>query len=61
MLWVRKPEGKRALRRPKRRWTHNTKTDLVEIGLGSVHWMGLARDRYRWRAIVNAVMNLRVL
>jgi hypothetical protein len=59
-LLVGKPEGKRPLRRPRRRWTDNIKMDLLEIGLSVVDWIGLARDRYRWRALVNSVMNLRV-
>jgi hypothetical protein len=53
-------EGKRPLGRPKRRWTNNIKMDLLEIGLGGVDWIGLAQNRYRWRALVNVVMNLRV-
>jgi hypothetical protein len=59
-LLVGKPEGKRPLGRPRRRWTDNTKKDLLEIGLSVVDWIGLAQDRYRWRALVNSVMNLRV-
>jgi hypothetical protein len=59
-LLVRKPEGKRPLRRPRRRWIYNIKMDLLEIGMGIVDWIGLAQDRYRWRALVNSVMNLRV-
>jgi hypothetical protein len=59
-LLVRKPEGKRPLGRPRRKWIENTKMDLLEIGLSVVDWIGLAQDRYRWRALVNAVMNLRV-
>jgi hypothetical protein len=59
-LLVGKPEGKRLLGRPRRRWIHNIKMDLLEIGLGVVDWIGLAQDRYRWGALVNAVMNLRV-
>jgi hypothetical protein len=57
---VGKPEGKRPLGRPRRRWMYNIKIDLLEIGLSVVDWIGLAQDRYRWRALVNAVMNLRV-
>jgi hypothetical protein len=53
-LLVRKPEGRRALGRP-RRWM-----DLVEVGWGDVDWIGLAQDRNRWRALVNSVLNLRV-
>jgi hypothetical protein len=59
-LLVGKPEGKRPLGRPRRRWIDNIKMDLLEIGLSVVHWIGLTQDRYRWRALVNSVMNLRV-
>jgi hypothetical protein len=59
-LLVGKPEGKRPLGRPRRRWMDNIKMGLVEIGVSVVHWIGLAQDTYRWRALVNAVMNLRV-
>jgi hypothetical protein len=59
-LLVCKPEGKRPLGRPKRRWIDNVKMDLLEIGLNVVDWIGLAQDTYRWRALVNSVMNLRV-
>jgi hypothetical protein len=59
-LLVAKPEGKRPLGKPRRKWIDNIKMDLLEIGLGVVDWIGLARDRYRWRALVNSVMNLRV-
>jgi hypothetical protein len=59
-LLVGKPAGKRPLGRPRRRWIDNIKMDLLEIGLGDVDWTGLAQDRYRWRALVNSVMNLRV-
>jgi hypothetical protein len=59
-LLVGKPEEKRPLGRPKCRWIDNIKTDLLEIGLSVVDWIGLAQDRYRWRALVNSVMNLRV-
>ena len=54
-----KPEGKRALGRPRRRWKDNIKMDLRE-GEGGGDWMELAQDRDRWRALVNTVMNLRV-
>jgi hypothetical protein len=57
-LLVGKSEGKRPLGRPRRRWIGNIKTDLLEIGFGVVDWIGLAQDRYRWRALVNSVMNL---
>jgi hypothetical protein len=59
-LLVRKPEGKRPLGRQRRRWIDNIKIDLLEIGLNVVDWVGLAHDRYRWIALVNSVMNLRV-
>jgi hypothetical protein len=59
-LLVVKPEGKRQLGRPRRRWIDNIKMDLLEIGLSVVDWIGLAQDWYRWRALVNSVMNLRV-
>jgi hypothetical protein len=58
--WWGKPEGKRPLRRPKRRWMDNIRIDLGEVGWGDVDWIGLAKDRSRWRALVNAVLNLRV-
>jgi hypothetical protein len=59
-LLIGKPEGKRPLGRPRRRWIYNIKMDLLEIGLSVVDWIGLGKDRYRWRALVNSVMNLRV-
>jgi hypothetical protein len=59
-LLVGKPEGKRPLVRPRRRWIDNNKMDLLEIGLCFVDWIRLAQDRYIWRALVNSVMNLRV-
>jgi hypothetical protein len=59
-LLVGKPEGKRPLGRPRHRWMKNIKIDLLERGLNVVDWIGLAQDRYRWRAFVNSVMNLRV-
>jgi hypothetical protein len=59
-LLVGKPVGKRPLGRPRRRWIHNIKMDLLEIGLSVVAWIGLAQDRYRWRALVNSVLKLRV-
>jgi hypothetical protein len=59
-LLVGKLEGKRLLGRPRRRWIGNIKMDLLEIGLNVVDWIGLAQDRYRWRALVNSMMNLRV-
>jgi hypothetical protein len=60
-LLVRKPEGKRHLGRPRHRWIDNIKIDLLEIVLSVVDWIGLTQDRYRWRALVNTVMNLWVL
>jgi hypothetical protein len=57
---VGKPEGKRPVGRPRRRWEDNIRMDLQEVGCGSMDWIGLAQDRDRWRAIVNAAMNLRV-
>jgi hypothetical protein len=58
---VGKPEGKRPLGRTRRRWENGIKMDLEEIVWGCVEWIHLAQDRDRWRALVNAVMNLRVL
>jgi hypothetical protein len=58
-LLVGKPEGKRPLGRPRRRWVDNIKMDLLEIGW-TVDWIGLAQDMDKWRALVNVVMNLRV-
>jgi hypothetical protein len=57
---VGKPEGRRPLETPKRRWEDNIKMDLREVGWGGMDWINLAQDRDRWRALVNAVMNLRV-
>jgi hypothetical protein len=59
-IMVGKPEGKRPLRRPRRRWVDNIKMDLRGIGWGGVDWIDLAQDRDQWRALVNTVMNLRV-
>jgi hypothetical protein len=59
-LLVRKPGGKRQLGRTRRRWVNNIKTDPVERGWVGVDWIGLAQDRDKWRALMNAVMNLRV-
>jgi hypothetical protein len=56
-----KPEEKRPMGRPRRRWEDGIRMDLREIGLGGVDWIQLAQDRDRWRAVVSAVMNLRVL
>jgi hypothetical protein len=58
---VGKPEGKRPLERPGRRWEDGIKMDLREIGWGGVEWIHLTQDRDRWWAVVSAVMNLRVL
>ena len=57
---VGKPEGKRPLAGPRRRWEDNIKMDLQEVGCGGMDWIDLAQNRDRWRALVNAVMNLRV-
>jgi hypothetical protein len=57
---VGKPEGKRSLGRPTRRWVDNIKMDLRETGWDRMDWIDLARDRDQWRALVNTVMNLRV-
>jgi hypothetical protein len=59
-LLVGKPEGKKPLGRPRRRWIDNIKMELLEIGLNGVDWIGLVQGRYRWRALVISVMNLRV-
>jgi len=56
---VGKPDGKRPLGRPRRRWEDNIKMDLQEVGCGSTDWIDLAHDMDRWRAL-NAVMNVRV-
>ena len=57
---VEKPEGRRPLWRPRRRWVDNIRMDLQEVGCGFMDWIGLAQDRDRWRTLVSAVMNLRV-
>jgi hypothetical protein len=59
-ILVGKPEGKRPLGRPRRRWVDNIKMDLREIGWGSKDWIELPQERDKWRALVNTVMNLRV-
>jgi len=58
---VGKPEGKRPLGRPRRRWVDNIRMDLQEVEYGYMDWIGLAQDRDNWRKLVSAVMNLRVL
>ena len=57
---VGKPEGRRPLGRPRRRWMDNIKMDLQEVGCGHMDWIGLAQDRDRCRTLVSAVMNFRV-
>jgi hypothetical protein len=57
-VMVAKPDGKRPLGRPRRRWDDNIKTDLQEVSWDGTDWSDLAQDRDRWRAVVNAVMNL---
>jgi hypothetical protein len=57
-LLVGKPEGKRPLRRPRRRRVDNIMMDLGEVGWGDVDWIGLVKDRNRWRALMNSVLNL---
>jgi hypothetical protein len=59
-LLVGKPKGKRQLGRPRCRWVDNIRTDLGEAGWRDVDWIGLAKDRNRWRALVNSVLNLQV-
>jgi hypothetical protein len=60
-ILVEKPDGKRPLGRPRRRWVCcNIKMDFLEIGWDSMEWFDVAQDRYYWRALVNRVMNLRV-
>ena len=58
LLW--KPEGRRPLARPRRRWVDNIRMDLQEVGCGYMDWIGLAKDRDRWRTLVSAVMNFQV-
>ena len=57
---VGKPEGKRPLGRPRRRWVDNIRMDLQEVGCGYMDRIGLAQDTERWRTVVSAVMNIRV-
>jgi hypothetical protein len=59
-LLVGKPEGKRPLGRPRRRWVDNIKRDHGVVGWGDVDWIGLAQVWNRWRALVNSVLNLRI-
>jgi hypothetical protein len=59
-ILVGKPEGRRPLERPGRRWEDNIKMDIREIGFGDVDWIRLDQDRDRWRALMNTVMSLRV-
>jgi hypothetical protein len=59
-ILVGKPEGRRPLGRPRRRWVDNIKMDLTEIGWDGMDWVDLAQDRDHWRALVNTVMNIRV-
>ena len=59
-ILVGKPEGRRPLGRPRRRWVDNNRMDLQEVGCGFVDWIGLAQDRDRWRTLVSAVINVRV-
>jgi hypothetical protein len=58
---VGKPEGKSPIVRPRRRWEDGIRMDFREIGWGNIEWIHLAEDRDRWWAVVNAVMNLRIL
>jgi hypothetical protein len=60
-LLVEKPEGRRPLERPRHSWLDNIRMVLVDMGSGDVDWIGLAQDRCRWRAVVNSVLNLRIL
>ena len=59
LVLVGKPEGKRPLGRPRRRWEDNIKTHIQEVGCGGMDWIDLAQDRDSWRALVNAIRNLR--
>jgi hypothetical protein len=59
-ILVGKPEGKRPLGRPRRRWVENISMDLREIGWDGMEWLDLAQDRDQWRALVNTVMNVQV-
>jgi hypothetical protein len=57
-FWWGKPEGKRLLGRPSRKWEDNIKMDFEKVGSGGINWIELAQDRDRWRSSVNAVMKL---
>jgi hypothetical protein len=57
-ILVGKPEGKRELGRPKRRWEDNIRIDLREIGRGGMDWINLAQDRDQWKALVNTILKL---
>ena len=59
-ILVGKPEGKRPLGKPRRKWEDNIKMDLQKVGFRVMDWIDLAQDRVRWRALLNAAMNLRV-
>jgi hypothetical protein len=59
-ILVGRPEGRRPLGRPRRRWEDNIKMDLQELGWGGMDWIDMAQDRDKWRGVVSAVMNLRV-
>jgi hypothetical protein len=59
-ILVRRPEGRRPLGRPRRRWEGNIKKDVREMGFGDMDWIHLAQDRDMWRALVNTLMNIRV-
>ena len=60
IMLVGKPEGRRPLVRPRRRWVDNIRMDLQELGCVCMDWIGLAQDRDRWRTLVSAVLNFRV-
>jgi hypothetical protein len=57
---VEKPERRRPLGRPRRKWLDNIRSDLLQVRLGNVGWIDLAQDRDKWRALVNSVLNLRL-
>ena len=60
-ILIGKPTGKRTLGRPRRRWENNIRMDLEEIGINTGNWVDSAQDRYYWRALANAALNLRVV